>query len=199
RRSPNPGARRPHALCAALLFVMFIQLALGAVVRHTGAGLAIPDFPASYGGLVPPMTEQGIIDAADAMDLDPDVHPEYALPWQVGVHFAHRLWAIAVVVTAGIAIASIAKGGADSWLRRPALAIAAMLVVQVALGAFTVLSDRHTEVATAHQAMGAALIATTMLLLVRAMLSNGAALASQESEARPADDLTSRTTITANP
>ena len=34
--------------------VIYVQILLGATMRHTGAGLAIPDFPLAFGGLLPP-------------------------------------------------------------------------------------------------------------------------------------------------
>ncbi|NIV11861.1 MAG: hypothetical protein GWN62_11470, partial [Aliifodinibius sp.] len=37
-----------------LLAAVFLQLVLGAFVRHTGAGLIIPDFPLSFGKIIPP-------------------------------------------------------------------------------------------------------------------------------------------------
>jgi heme A synthase len=33
---------------------VFLQLLVGAVMRHTKAGLAIPDFPLALGRVVPP-------------------------------------------------------------------------------------------------------------------------------------------------
>ena len=57
-------------------------------------------------------------------------------------------------------------------LLRPAVAIALMLIMQAALGASVIWSGRHSEVATAHQALGAAILATSALLLVRLMRLN---------------------------
>jgi cytochrome c oxidase assembly protein subunit 15 len=34
--------------------LVYLQIVLGAVTRHSGAGLAIPDFPLSFGQLLPP-------------------------------------------------------------------------------------------------------------------------------------------------
>src|SRR5262245_18152666 len=50
--SRNPVARMTLATAAAI----FLQLVIGAVMRHTKAGLAIPDFPLALGRLVPPLT-----------------------------------------------------------------------------------------------------------------------------------------------
>ena len=56
RRARAPielGAPLP-ALAAATTATLFVQLILGALTRHSGAGLAIPDFPLAFGRLVPP-------------------------------------------------------------------------------------------------------------------------------------------------
>src|SRR6266481_4447634 len=42
-------------LAACTTGLVFVQLVLGALMRHMGAGLAIPDFPLAFGRLVPPL------------------------------------------------------------------------------------------------------------------------------------------------
>src|SRR5262245_40389445 len=37
----------------ATVVLVYAQILLGATMRHTGAGLAIPDFPTMFGGIVP--------------------------------------------------------------------------------------------------------------------------------------------------
>src|SRR5260221_14425323 len=37
--------------------MVFVQLVLGASMRHSHAGLSIPDFPTSYGHLLPPLDD----------------------------------------------------------------------------------------------------------------------------------------------
>ena len=66
------GVRGAAALATG---VVFLQLAVGAVMRHMGAGLAIPDFPLAAGRLIPPFDNAG-----------------------VAVHFAHRVGAVLVLV-----------------------------------------------------------------------------------------------------
>src|SRR5258706_3036554 len=46
----------PVALTSSLVVVTYAQILIGATMRHLGAGLAIPDFPTSFGHLVPPFT-----------------------------------------------------------------------------------------------------------------------------------------------
>ena len=42
------------ALTSATTVLIYLQILVGAVMRHIGAGLAIPDFPLVFGGLMPP-------------------------------------------------------------------------------------------------------------------------------------------------
>ena len=42
--------------------LIFLQLLVGAVMRHTKAGLAIPDFPLAFGRVVPPLTSFAVGD-----------------------------------------------------------------------------------------------------------------------------------------
>src|SRR5262245_12286585 len=60
-------------LAAAATAATYAQVVLGALMRHTGAGLAIPDVPFAFGRLVPPI-----------------------LSFEIGVHFAHRVMALVV-------------------------------------------------------------------------------------------------------
>ena len=100
--------------------LVYIQILIGATMRHTDAGLAIPDFPLMFGGIVP--------DHWNA---------------KIAIHFAHRVGALVVA-------AAIAATSAHIWshhrgrrgLTRPALLLVALVVVQVTLGALTVLSRR---------------------------------------------------------
>ena len=97
----------PARLATALAVVAYVQIILGATMRHLHAGLAIPDFPLSFGKLIPEIT---------------------SLP--IAANFAHR--AGAVVVTALI-IAFAIK--APRLLRPIAFALVAVVFVQIYLGA----------------------------------------------------------------
>src|SRR5437870_3062761 len=131
-RLPPDGA--PFALLAgATTAIVFGQLVLGALMRHMGAGLAIPDFPLAFGRVLPPL-----------------VTPHIA------VHFAHRLGALAVaVVVAATAVGALRL--AESWLRRPALLALGLVVLQITLGALTIWSRRAVVPTTLHVVVGASL------------------------------------------
>jgi heme A synthase len=70
-------------------------------------------------------------------------------------------------------------------LRRPALGLLALLVVQVALGAFTIWSGRAILPATAHVAVGAAVLATSLALTVRTYALGGLASAAEAARVPP--------------
>ncbi len=124
------------------LALVYIQILLGATMRHTGAGLAIPDFPLAFGRLVPHVWNFG-----------------------VAIHYAHRVGALLVTV-AVFALAGHVfyhhRGRRE--LTRPAALLLALLVSQVTLGALVVLSGRQEIINTAHVANGALVLVTTLVL-----------------------------------
>ena len=146
--SPGFAARDDRVLSRLALAapaVIFGQILLGATMRHTGAGLAIPDFPLAFGHLLPPDWTAGI-----------------------AIHFAHRVGALAVT-TIALATAGhlLFHHRERRELTNPALLLAVLVLMQVGLGAWTVLSGRQVAVNTAHVAVGAATLATSLVLALR--------------------------------
>ncbi len=130
----------------ATTILIYTQILIGATMRHTGAGLAIPDFPLMFGHLVP--------DHWDA---------------RIAVHFAHRVGALVVAV-------AIAATAGHVWrhcprrreLARPAALLLGLVVVQVTLGALTVLTARNPWINSFHVVCGATVLATSVVLTLRA-------------------------------
>ncbi|MCX5661114.1 MAG: COX15/CtaA family protein [Planctomycetota bacterium] len=166
-RSPLPAGA---TLSLVLLAVLVVQLVLGAAVRHTGSGLAIPDFPSSYGKLLPPMNKAALREMYQAMPEE-QFTQEYFV-YQVHLQFGHRLWAVVVLGMIVATATRVARHTELAKLRRPAAALVALTLVQIALGALVIWSGRHPEIATAHQATGAALLATAALLAMRLRRAN---------------------------
>ena len=132
-------------LALAVPALVYVQILLGATMRHNDAGLAIPDFPLAFGRLLPP-------------------------EWSLGIalHFAHRLGAVAVTVAAVALIARVL--GAHRHrpeLVRPALLLGTVLLAQVGLGAWTVWSGLQPHVNTAHVATGGLLWVVSVALALR--------------------------------
>jgi cytochrome c oxidase assembly protein subunit 15 len=138
-----PGLRSLAAVTTAFIF---LQLILGALVRHTGAGLSIPDFPLAFGRLVPPVLEGPIL-----------------------IAYLHRLGAVAVTTYVGWLVGRILLHHAsEPKLRRPALALALLLVLQIALGGATVLMGLAVIPATSHVVTGVLVLAVSWLITLRA-------------------------------
>ncbi len=143
------GLRSLRLLSLLSLVAIYGQIILGAWVRYTpGAAFAIPDFPLSYGMLVPPLGE-----------------------WNVRVQFIHRAGAAAVTVlvlaTAGVALA---RHRAEPMLRRPAVALLGLLALQVLLGGLTIWTVKAVLPTTLHVVTGAGLLASALVLALRARL-----------------------------
>ena len=151
----SPGWRRPPAapvddsglrrLAVTTSVLVYGQILLGATMRHTGGGLAIPDFPLAFGRLVPPFWNTGI-----------------------ALHFAHRAGALTVtVLVAGIVTWIVRRHGRRPELTRPAWLLALAVASQVTLGAFVVLTGKQPIVNTLHVATGALVLAAALLLTLR--------------------------------
>jgi heme a synthase len=123
---------------------VYVQLALGALMRHSEAGLAIPTFPLAFGMLVPPLD-------------DP----------RVAIHFAHRVWAIAVLVALG-RLAWTTFASRDPRFQQMGAALLSLGCIQVLLGATTVLSGKAVIPTTLHVATGAAILGGSFLTALRA-------------------------------
>jgi cytochrome c oxidase assembly protein subunit 15 len=129
----------------ATTLVIYAQIVVGAVMRHTDAGLAIPDFPLMFGHLIP-----------DHWDS------------RIAVHFAHRAGALVV------ALSVLATAG-HIWfhhprrtqLTGPAALIVLLVAVQVTLGALTVLTRRDVWINSVHLVCGALVLATSIVITLR--------------------------------
>ena len=134
--------RRVATTTTALIYT---QILIGATMRHSDAGLAIPDFPLVFGGIVP---------------------PEWTAP--VAIHYAHRVGALIVAL-------AIAATSGHVWyhhrgrkeLTRPAMLLVCLVLAQVTLGAFVIWSGKDVAINTTHVITGALTLATSLVLTLR--------------------------------
>ncbi len=168
RRADGRAVGRPLLGAAvATVAVVFAQLIVAAVMRHSGAGLAIPDLPLAYGHLLPP-TNAAELAAANHervwhLQLDP------VTMGQVWLHFAHRVGAVVVSTAVVVLLAEVARTARSTRsLTTPAVVLGGLLVTQVTLGLATVYFRKPADVASAHVACGALVLATAVLIAVRA-------------------------------
>lgn len=124
--------------------VVFVQLVVGAVMRHIGAGLAIEDFPLAKGRLLPPFESVGI-----------------------AVHFAHRVGALLVLAAVSTLLVR-SRRGRDLRFNGPATLAFLLVLMQLGLGAWTVLSAKAELPTTFHVATGAAVLAACWFTTLRA-------------------------------
>jgi heme a synthase len=153
----DPRLRR---LATTTTVLVFSQILIGAAMRHTGAGLAIPDFPWMFGRLI----------------------PDHWSP-AIAVHFAHRIGALAVA-SAIVASAAYVRSQhrARRELTRPASLLAALVIVQLTLGALTVLSQRNPWINSFHVVGGALVLTTSLVLTLRSWRLRFATAQSTQSE-----------------
>ena len=137
----------------------FIQILLGALVRHTQSGMAIPDFPLSFGKIIPPFGN---------LPYDPNApfQISYAeLQFKVAIHFAHRVWAF-VVAGVGIYASILAIRTSVKLFRNLAKMWISLIVLQILLGAFVVWTKLAVLVTVLHVAVGATILGMTLILSV---------------------------------
>jgi cytochrome c oxidase assembly protein subunit 15 len=124
----------------ACTVAIFLQILVGAIMRHAEAGLAIAQFPlARQGSLLPSYWDFG-----------------------VSIHFAHRVGAIIVTL---MLLFYLSKLWVEPSSRKAfiigILAVLGLLLIQVYLGALTIWTVRNPYVATIHHLVGAFLLAST--------------------------------------
>jgi heme a synthase len=146
--SPVDDAMLRRVALATTLLV-YTQILVGATMRHTHAGLAIPDFPWAFGRVIPPVWNAG-----------------------VAIHFAHRMGAIVVTLsilaTAGHVLYHHSR---HRELARPALVLLFLVAMQITLGAFVIWSRKDPVINTAHVVNGALVLATSLVLTLRSFRS----------------------------
>ena len=157
-----PDGARLRRMALASTVAVFIQLILGALVRHTESALAIPDFPLSFGHILPPMS-----------DLTVDPHAPFPstlgeFKTRVLIHYSHRAWAVVVFGKILWTTAMILERHPKRLdLALPATAMGVLVLTQIALGAYVVWSEKSVAITSAHVAVGATILATSLLLTLR--------------------------------
>ncbi len=154
-KAPSPAARLGALILAGLVYV---QIIAGAFVAGLKAGHASNTWPLMNGEIVP----AGL-----------DVYE----PWYMNIfenplaaHFAHRMLAYSIAVYAGAFAFAIWR-----WrqLRAPAIATGAVILLQIALGVWTVVYEVPLRLALAHQANAMIVLALALWTVHRASVSRG--------------------------
>ena len=118
----------------------FLLLIAGALVTPTGSGLAVPDWPLSYGMWFPPMVG-GIL-----------------------YEHGHRMVAAVVGMMIFVLAVWLWKAEPRRWVRRLGYTALAMVIVQALLGGATVLLLLPPEISIAHACLGQAVFCLLVCL-----------------------------------
>jgi len=134
-----------RSIATTATILIYAQILVGATMRHTGAGLAIPDFPLMFGGVIPDHWSSAI-----------------------AIHFTHRVGALLVTIAIFTLFTHIRSRYRDRpELTRPAMLLVALVAVQVTLGALTVLSRRDPWINSFHVVCGAMVLTTSLVVTLR--------------------------------
>jgi len=134
-----PAVHRFRYLALAATILTYLLITIGGIVRVTGSGLGCPDWPTCHGQIIPPMR----LDA-----------------W---IEFIHRfIAAFTSPFILAAAILGVWKFRAIKWVSRPPVIAVSLLVVEIILGAITVLTELPPEIVAVH--LGTALAIFALLL-----------------------------------
>lgn len=148
-----------------LIFLIYLQLIVGAIMRHTHSGLAIPDFPEMGGMLLPNFSNEMLFKINSMrfmMNLD-SVNLE-----QIYIHFLHRVLALVIsIYSIFFIIKGIKTYKSHPFIKRMFYILAFGVILQASLGAMTVILEKHPHVTSVHVVTGAALLGFSVFLLLR--------------------------------
>ena len=147
------------------LALVYLQLLLGALMRHSEAGLAVPDFPTIGGSWLPLLSEQ-VLQNINAKRFVMNLDTVTSL--QVLLHLAHRIGAVFVIVGTillnGQARKLLVK---TSKARQVANWILVCVLFQVTLGAIVIWTAKQPLITSLHVLLGASILGLSALLLMR--------------------------------
>jgi len=143
-------------LALATTIAIYVQLALGATMRHQHRDLAILDFPTANGAWIPETSPNMLAQLNSWRDAHgySDV-----TAFQIWLQMAHRFLALIIafaVLAFCLRVWRDARGIAA--LRRLSIWWVALLFLQLTLGAWTIWSNKAADIATAHVAVGAIML-----------------------------------------
>ena len=163
-------------------FTIWIQLVLGAVMRHSEAGLAAFDYPTMNGDLIPKISKVydyneirndfiwDNIENSDSTLTQRDVldeHLEPITPFKLIIHFMHRTWAIFVfgfIVYLWIIAMKYSNG--NDLIKFSSTFLLFTVIIQFILGVFSIWSIRDILITTLHVGNGSLVLATSFFITV---------------------------------
>ena len=143
-------------IAIATTIVIYVQLALGATMRHQHKDLAILDFPMANDAWIPDTSVEALAkinawrDARALSDVD---------AFQIWLQMVHRF--VAVLIGVGViffCVRGMRDARAVGALRQLSIFWVILFLTQFTLGAWTIWSNKAADIATTHVAVGAIML-----------------------------------------
>ncbi|MDP1677719.1 MAG: COX15/CtaA family protein [Bacteroidota bacterium] len=158
--------RSLQAISILATAAVFLQLAFGALLRHTYSGLSIPDFPLAYGQIFPTLSvdavakyNQELISTGIKWTGDKQIEA-----YQIVIHLIHRYWAYGtalIVIVLGYKLWKSKE--LPKRLQRTGVYLLTFAILQFTLGIITVLSRKEFIVTSFHVVIGALILMTCVI------------------------------------
>jgi len=143
-------------MAIATTIAIYVQLALGATMRHEHRDLAILDFPTANGAWIPD-TSAAALAKINAWRDDHGLSSVTA--FQIWLQMAHRFLALIIGIGVVAFCVRVRTDARDfNALKRLSALWVALVICQIALGAWVIWGNKAADVATAHVALGAVML-----------------------------------------
>lgn len=135
----------PVRMAWGLTALVYAQILAGALMRHLGAGLAIPDFPRSFGRWIPPFDSLNIVSA-----------------------FIHRAGGFLVALAVIAMAVRLMRFDRNHPLRFLSSLLLILVAAQVLLGGYVIWSGKQPHLTSLHVMTGATTLAVSLILTLTA-------------------------------
>lgn len=147
------------------MIAIYIQLILGALMRHTESGLAIYDFPTMAGSWFPQFNSQ-MLSNINSWRFDHNL--ENVTMIQVIFHFIHRTGAFFVACfLIMLNIVFFEKPIETRRIKETIYLLDAFIIIQIILGVLTIWTEKSPFITSLHVMIGAACLGISFLLVMR--------------------------------
>lgn len=161
---PNQQGKKLRFWAKFSLGVLFIQLMLGGWTSANYAALVCPDFPFCHGKLLPDLDFSAFNFLKVGLTGSPG--EPLGLTGRITIHMWHRIGAVVTFITLGILSYHLFKAPRQNLKNLGGL-IAALLTIQVSLGILTVTKAQPLPIAVTHNAIGATLLLSVIVVVHR--------------------------------